>query len=127
LLNEQKYASDYEADCLLGVFPTFMRYQTIVLLGILACAIGLGMIYALRPARPLAPPDRVCSAFRKQIGMAKAQWAADERKTTNDIAMAADLFGPTNYLREELRCPDSGRYILGRVGEPVTCSVHHSN
>ena len=102
-----------------------MRKQTIILLGLLICAIALGVAYALRPAYPRAPSERVCRAFRKQMGMAKAQWATEEHKTTNDTATAAALFGPTRYMREEPQCPDGGNYTLGRVGEPVRCSVRY--
>jgi hypothetical protein len=69
-----------------------------------------------------ASPRRYCEGNLKQIEGAKAAWGTEHSKTTNDIPTDADLFGEESYIRERLRCPSGGTYVLGRVGEKPSCS-----
>jgi len=64
-----------------------------------------------------------CRANRKQIEMAKTQWAADENKTVGDMPTDTDLFGADRYFRVKPSCPGGGTYTVGRVGEPTRCSL----
>ncbi len=54
---------------------------------------------------------------------AKYAWAHDHAKTTNDVPTDSDLFGPTTYLEHKPTCPAEGTYTIGKVGEPVKCSI----
>ena len=63
----------------------------------------------------------------RAIEGAKATWALENRKTTNDIPTDADLFGPESYIRDKPRCPAGGVYTLGKAGEKPKCSVRGHN
>jgi hypothetical protein len=60
---------------------------------------------------------------RRAIEGAKATWALENRKTTNDVPTDSDLFGRDRYIRKKPQCPKKGVYTLGRVGENPKCSV----
>ena len=64
-----------------------------------------------------------CYSLLRQIEGAKAAWALDEKKTTNDTPADSDLFGATNYIRDRPICPQGGVYTIGRVGEKPQCSL----
>lgn len=68
-------------------------------------------------------PIHHCQANLKQIDGAKALWAQDHHKTTNDIPVWSDLVGRDRYLGSQPACPEGGTYNLGRVGERATCPV----
>jgi general secretion pathway protein G len=63
-----------------------------------------------------------CLQLLKEIEGAKDAWALDQHKTTNDTPSDQDLFGKGRYLPEKPKCPNRGRYIIGRVGEHAVCS-----
>jgi hypothetical protein len=68
-----------------------------------------------------------CETEMHQIDGAKAMWAAEHHKTTNDIPTWADLVGKGRYLVGHPRCGKGGTYILGRVGETQRCSIPEHN
>ena len=76
------------------------------------------MIAARSPSQ-----ESVCRVNRHAIEKAKIKWAKEERKTANDIPTDTDLFGPGKYLERKPTCPSLGTYTLGKLGEPVTCSL----
>jgi hypothetical protein len=63
-----------------------------------------------------------CIANLKQIEGAKANWAMEGGKSTNDIPCDADLFGPQAYIRSKPTCPSGGIYTIGSVADLPTCS-----
>lgn len=63
-----------------------------------------------------------CINNLRQIQGAKETWALESGKGTNAFVYASDLFGPTLYIKSPPKCPQGGRYRLGRVAEPPTCS-----
>ena len=63
-----------------------------------------------------------CKENLKVIEAAKAFWAMERQKTTNDTLTEADLVAP-NLLREMPRCPNGGTYRLGRVEQKPTCTI----
>lgn len=63
-----------------------------------------------------------CIAWLMQIDAAKATWALEHQKTTNDIPTEAELYGAVNYLRDVPTCPQGGRYTIGRLDERPRCS-----
>jgi len=68
-------------------------------------------------------PRMVCIANLKQLCGAKATWALEANKATNDVPTDADLFGPAAYIRTKPTCPQGGTYTLGRVDEDPRCSI----
>ena len=64
-----------------------------------------------------------CVMHLRTIDGAKATWALENKKLPTDTPTDADLFGPTNYIREKPACPRFGKYTLGKVGEKARCSV----
>lgn len=69
------------------------------------------------------PPHKYCIADLKQLQGAKATWALEKHKTGADTPKDSDLFGPGKYIRENPICRQGGTYRLGKIGEPVTCSL----
>jgi hypothetical protein len=64
-----------------------------------------------------------CIANLKQLEGAKANWALESHKTTNDTPVSRDLFGKDSYIFSEPKCPAGGVYTLGKVGVPPRCSI----
>jgi len=64
-----------------------------------------------------------CIANLKQIEGAKATWAMEQKKTSTDAPTATDLFGPSNYIRDEPYCPANGTYTFDQVQNKATCSL----
>jgi len=63
-----------------------------------------------------------CIANLKQIEGAKANWAMEGGKSTNDIPRDPELFGPQAYIRNKPTCPSGGIYTIGSVADLPTCS-----
>ena len=76
---------------------------------------------SLRPAKSIAYRN-ACITNLEQIQDAKAQWAAKNKKSSNDIPADTDLFGEGAYLRQKPECPSGGSYQLGAVGQKASCS-----
>jgi hypothetical protein len=66
--------------------------------------------------------SNACVNHLRQIEAAKAHWAQDNSQTTND-SPSWDAIRPYLGRDEVPRCPDGGRYVLGRVGELPRCSL----
>ena len=64
-----------------------------------------------------------CVSNLKQIDSAKEQWAMDNKKTSADSPVDADLYGTTKYVKQTPSCPASGTYTINAVGTAPTCSV----
>jgi hypothetical protein len=69
------------------------------------------------------PGYDACLANRKQMEGAKATWALEGHKSDNDTPTDSDLFGADLYMRDKPVCSEGGMYALGRVQEPVRCSL----
>ena len=67
-----------------------------------------------------------CIANLKQIEGAKATWALENKKTSADTPGTGDLYGTTNYIRDEPKCPGGGTYGLNAVDTKPTCSLSTS-
>ena len=68
-------------------------------------------------------PAHQCQANLKQIDGAKASWAQEHHRTTNDTPAWSDLVGRDRYLISQFACSKGGIYSLGRVGERARCTV----
>ena len=64
-----------------------------------------------------------CIANLKQFEGAKATWALENKKTSADTPNTTDLYGATNYIRDEPKCPGGGTYNLNQVDQKPTCSL----
>lgn len=66
--------------------------------------------------------NTVCQENRRVMDDVKQLWAQDKGKSSNDTPTFADL--KPYYVKAVPTCPESGTYTLGRVIDPVVCSVH---
>src|SRR6266436_7314397 len=64
----------------------------------------------------------VCMIQLRLIRDAKARWADQNQKSTNDTPTWSDLVGG-KLVDEELHCLKEGTYSIGRVGELPCCSI----
>src|SRR3989475_13287813 len=62
-----------------------------------------------------ASQKNACIANLKQIDVAKATWALEQKKVATDVPADTDLFGPTQYIRDQPGCPGGGVYALNDV------------
>jgi hypothetical protein len=76
---------------------------------------------------PARTSVRQCYANLKQLEGAKAWWALEHGKSTNDVPAWEDLIGSERYMRNKPECSLDGAYTLGRVGEPAQCSIPEHN
>jgi hypothetical protein len=77
------------------------------------------LLFQIIPAMTV-PAKNVCVNNLRQLDGAKQLWELEGRKTTNDIPIMQDL---RPYLKNVIKCPQGGLYILGRVGVPPKCTV----
>jgi prepilin-type N-terminal cleavage/methylation domain-containing protein len=66
---------------------------------------------------------RACIANLKTMQGAKAMWALENHKGTDDMPNDTDLFGPANYIASKPTCPASGSYTLNPVDAKPACTV----
>ncbi len=83
----------------------------------------LGSSYTLYDVYHQSNPQQACMANLKQMESAKATWALEHHKTTNDIPADSDLFGTDAYIRRKPQCPSDGTYAIGKVGQRIACSI----
>jgi hypothetical protein len=70
----------------------------------------------------------VCRNNLKLIAEAKAQWAQEHQKTTNDSPVWADLLKVNGYIQgREPKCRSGGVYALEKAGVPPRCSIPDHN
>src|SRR5262245_18648872 len=102
-----------------------MSTKRIVLSG--AALIGLamlacGVVWVIH-ARSVSA-RYTCITALKILEGAKASWALDLHKSSNDTPTWNDLAaGTPPYLSCRPECPEGGAYTLGRVRDLPTCSV----
>jgi len=70
-------------------------------------------------------PANTCINNLRQLDAAKREWALENGKTNGVVCTENDL---TPYIKLDARgnlpqCPQGGKYTIGKVGEPVTCSL----
>src|SRR5258708_30772824 len=90
----------------------------------------VGAIIGLRAANAIhsfvkagaASQKNACIANMKQVDGAKATWALEMKKNNADVPVAADLFGPTAYIRKAPQCPAGNiDYVLNDVQSQQVC------
>ncbi len=100
---------------------------TLVEIMIVVAIIGLLAAIAIpnfNKARQVISQTRACIANLKMIDGAKATWAIENKKVNTDTPATSDLYGASNYIRDEPACPGSGSYTLNAVDTKPTCSLH---
>jgi len=103
-----------------------MKKSAFRLLWAAALAAGLLVVaYGIREfKRARTESARVsCPANLKAIEGAKAAWAVENKMDSNAVPTSAQLFGPTNYIRDFPVCPQGGTYTLNAVGQKASCSL----
>ena len=63
-----------------------------------------------------------CINNLRLIDASKIQWAIEHHAKTNDVVSMDEL---TSYFGRsgKLACPAGGRYTIGKIGKPPTCSL----
>ena len=92
-----------------------LRTSTFILLLLL----GAGC----KPSNRRYTPAMVCKTNLKQIDGAKAAWAVEHHKTTNDTPTDSNLFGKNTYIVDKPMCPKGGNYTIGKVGDSPRCNI----
>ena len=66
---------------------------------------------------------QVCIENLSQIESAKQIWGVETGQKNGDTATAADLIGPTLYIKKEPQCPAGGEYDYTTIGANAECTV----
>ncbi len=99
------------------IFAALVGITTNALVALLCCS------QIDTPHRRCTSPKSACVANLKQIEGAKATWALEYHKDTNDIPSNSDLFGTNLYLHFKPVCVAGGAYRIGKVGDLARCSI----
>jgi hypothetical protein len=72
---------------------------------------------------------RPCIEIMREYQAAKDEWALENKKTNGVTATENDI---RPYIKWDSngnlpKCPQGGIYTIGKVGEPVTCSLGKTN
>jgi len=96
--------------------------RIVALLAVLAAlCVAAALLKSSLRDRPVSPIP-ACIANLMYIEGAKDQWAREQLKTTNDTPAWDDLIAYWEFP-QSIRCPQGGRYTVGRVGELPKCSI----
>jgi hypothetical protein len=106
--------------------------------GVVVCLLGLFALVAIpnfvdHKGGPGWDANRCINSLR-QIDAAKNEWALEHSAKSNDVVTINDI---RPYIERERnnpfikldakgnlpKCPSSGIYTIGKVGEPPTCSL----
>src|SRR5205809_300916 len=68
-------------------------------------------------------PRNSCISNLKGLEAAKAIWASDHHKQTNDMPTWSDIIGESNYIHTKPVCRAGGTYTLGAVGQSAWCTI----
>jgi hypothetical protein len=95
--------------------------------GIFIAAVGGVVLCAIIP-RMIKPRGDTPQCVRNlvQLENAKEAWVQEHHAKTNDVVIGDDLkeylvLDSNKNIRE--KCPQGGTYLIGKVGEPVRCSL----
>lgn len=99
-----------------------MENPGLMILGLLALAAIVFVLWPTRVNMRPAVPRNQCIANLKWIMGAKEQWALENHKNTNDIPSWPPLLKYLAPLKVPA-CPQGGTYTIGRVDQNPTCSI----
>ena len=94
----------------------------LMVLGLLALAAIVFVLWPARVNRERSAPRNECIANLKWIEGAKEQWAVENHKSTNDIPSWVPLLKYLAPLKVP-KCPKGGTYTIGRVDHNCSSSV----
>jgi hypothetical protein len=63
-----------------------------------------------------------CVKNLRQLQSYKERWGSENDRAGNNVPAWEDI-RPYMHGRTDLNCPGGGGYTLGRIDEPVTCSI----
>jgi hypothetical protein len=97
---------------------------------VVVCLLGLFALVAIPNFinEPNTSPANACINNMRRIDAAKVEWALEHNAKTNDVATVSDI---KPYLKLDAKgnlpkCPSGGIYTIGKIGEPVTCSLSNT-
>ena len=107
---------------LMGAISWRLRKSSPITKVLAAAAIPavLLLLVSNTPSHLSAPSQNSCVNNLRQIESAKAQWALEQHKMTNDTPTWEDVLP---YLHPHPQCPRGGTYTLGRVDGPPSCTI----
>jgi hypothetical protein len=105
-------------------FGRLVWVAAIVFIGLLVWAIVIPNFVKVR-----SDGGRPCIEIMRELQSAKDQWALEDGKTNGVMAAENDIKA---YVKWDSngnlpKCPQGGIYTIGKVGEPVTCSLGKTN
>jgi prepilin-type N-terminal cleavage/methylation domain-containing protein len=99
----------------------FTLVEILIVVAILGILLGLAFPNFLK-SRANAQ-KQICIENLSQIESAKQIWGVESGRTDGDVAVEANLVGPTLYLKERPRCPAGGTYDYTAIGTNALCTV----
>src|SRR5260221_8749544 len=99
----------------------FTLVEIMIVVGIIGLLAAIAVPNFVK-ARSLSQKS-ACIANLRQINGAKISWALENKKSSADTPTAADLYGPTLYIRDEPLCPGGGTYGINAVDSKPTCTI----
>jgi hypothetical protein len=94
---------------------------------VLVFLIGFFALMAIPPQNGarINIPANACINNMRQIDYAKQEWASEHNAKLGDVVTVDDI---KPYIKLDAsnnipKCPSDGIYKIGKVGEPVTCSL----
>jgi hypothetical protein len=96
----------------------------VLILGLVVLGISAGGVFFTEhvTARRCTDPKNACINNLRQIDGAKEQWAMENGRKEGGDVMVAEMVVYIKGAKLPV-CPQKGIYSVGKVGEPVVCSV----
>ena len=101
-----------------GLVTGYIAITMIAVMGLLA-SIAIPNFVKARAAAQKA----TCVMNLRAIEGAKATWALENKKRSDDVPTDEDLFGVAKYIMEKPQCPAGGFYSINRMASKPTCTV----
>jgi prepilin-type N-terminal cleavage/methylation domain-containing protein len=99
----------------------FTLVEILIVVAILGVLVGMAFPNFLKSRRQAQ--KQICIENLSQIESAKQIWGVENARRDGDPATAADLVGPTLYMKKTPRCPAGGVYDYTAVGTNALCSL----
>jgi hypothetical protein len=109
---------------------------------VFGCLLGVFALIAIPNFvnEPNTSPANACINNMRRIDAAKIEWASKHNAKTNDGVTASDIKPYLEYYLDPhgkpyvkldakgnlQKCPSGGFYTIGKIGEPVTCSLSNT-
>jgi hypothetical protein len=103
---------------------SFSWSEGVVLIVVIGLFAAIAMPNFIR--EPVTSPANACINNLRQLDGAKQQWALENGKTNGDIVVTEADIKPClgrDPNRNFPHCPSGGKYTIGKLNEPPTCSL----